>query len=164
MTNDLHIIIIRDRKKIDKREDDKMEEGTKFILPVFGIRVEGERLKALIEDEMANREDDNSELANLHEDWSGLDGWFMGNRDNPEGLIVGVPIYHDTETYDYGSHMPLENPFFDFKRMQSAVDECERHAAEFNYDIAIKEFIGEGYEEKEMKWYMVYTDLKRKDK
>lgn len=128
----------------------KMEEGRWIdnILIINGIRVKN--WKEYHDDFMKARKDNNgydegSRIFELHEDVVGLDGYWIGDVDNPDGLVIGCLI----DSLDNSAEL-------NFEEIQKKMDEYS--GCDFSdYENWVNEFLET--ENEEFKLYVIVEKL-----
>jgi hypothetical protein len=107
----------------------------KYLLPIYGIKVEGNLRDELLKDEKENRDEEESKLAILHEDWSTLDGFY-----NEDTLVIGTQIWNRTGDDINFDKWLLEG--IDADKMIDALIDAKDRETEYDYKAIILEYTG----------------------
>lgn len=128
-------------KKRDDKMERKIEEGLWFEYTnfVYGIKVEEQVFQELCDErkldcknEDTYHEGQGPSLFRLHHDWDSLDGWWIGDEDNPKGLVIGTNL---------NRWMENQNDDFKIEILSETLKDVKEYWNDFNQFDSIIEFL-----------------------
>jgi hypothetical protein len=129
--------------------------STKFIM---GIELNPQRFKEVYDEVKSFRKpgdwyEEESCLFNLHEAVFGLNGYWIGNIEHPEGIIIGYDLESDFDINEENDNHPPGLRNTSLENLKLAIDDFERRCLHlFDYKAEIRQFCMQ--EENEVKLHI----------